>query len=129
MSKRMTLTERIADVSRRSGFSDATVEKVLKACQDSIMDSLVHGEKATLPGLCVLKPSVKLRLKQVGGQPTAEKYFTVSAKPMQSVLDKMYSLSGEEVQQAINEAAAEDAEIAKIMKENNLAVMNIAALE
>lgn len=47
----MTVAERIADISQKSGMSEHIVRRVLSASRDSITQTLTNGEKSTLPGI------------------------------------------------------------------------------
>lgn len=47
----MTVTERIEDISAKSGMSTEVVRRVLSASRDSLISTLKKGEKSTLPGI------------------------------------------------------------------------------
>lgn len=51
----MTVIERIADISKKSGISHEVVRQVLKASRDSLIETLQKGEKSTLPGITTYK--------------------------------------------------------------------------
>lgn len=51
----MSVMERIADISERSGMSDTVVRRVLKASRESLIESLKKGEKSTLPGIATYR--------------------------------------------------------------------------
>lgn len=64
---RMTVKERIEDISSKSGMSEDIIRRVLNAERESIVESLKRGEKATLIGRCVIEPEFRQRL-QPGGE-------------------------------------------------------------
>lgn len=72
----MRVEDRIKDISRRCGFSEKIVRRVLDAECESIVASLKKGENATLIGRCVVKPKLRTRLA-IGGD--LERYVKVTA--------------------------------------------------
>ena len=63
----MSVQERYNDIVKRSGLSEAVVKRVLIATRESIKESLIKGERATIMGIAVFYPKIKTRL-QVGGK-------------------------------------------------------------
>ena len=55
----MTSLERIKEISERCGMSEEIVRVVLKAETDTVVDTLLRGEKAVWLGRCIIKPRVK----------------------------------------------------------------------
>lgn len=123
---RMTKIERIADIADRCNLSEETVRAVLKAEHDSMMDSLKHGEKVTLAGRVIVNPIMRHKLGYDStGQLVTIDYCSATAKPLGSVLDELSSMGafdgGAEVE--------ENKDLAKLLKENRIQVMNIPSLE
>lgn len=65
--RKMTVKERLEDISNKSGLSEDIIRRVLMAERDSILESLKRGERATLIGRCVVIPELRSKLN-VGGQ-------------------------------------------------------------
>ena len=65
--RKMTVKERLEDVSERSGLSEDIIRRVFNAERESIIDSLKRGEKATLIGRCTIEPELRQRLDVGGG--------------------------------------------------------------
>lgn len=62
----MTVTERIEDISKKSGMSAEIVRRVLHASRDSLISTLQKGEKSTLPGIATYSVKPKADGKSVG---------------------------------------------------------------
>jgi hypothetical protein len=122
----MTKTERAEDIAKRSGFSIETVNAVLKAERESILESLKQGEKVTLAGRCLITPVIKTRPAYDGGKVSVERYLSATAKPLQSLLDSIESLRDYEVTKSVG-SEAEDVE--KLFRDNKIAVLQLEALE
>lgn len=74
----LTTQERLVDISRRTGLSESVIRTVLNAERDSIVDSLLKGEKATLIGRCTLRPEVRLKIDPTKNPPQF-KYVKINA--------------------------------------------------
>ena len=62
----LTVQQRLKDICSRCGLSEEIVKRVLSAERDSIVESLKHGERATLIGRCVLRPEKRQKLETGG---------------------------------------------------------------
>lgn len=80
--KGMTTQERLEDISKRAGLSIEICRRVLSAESDSIVESLKHGERATLIGRATLRPEMRQRLG-FGG--TVENSIRVKAEVSSSL--------------------------------------------
>lgn len=78
----MTTQERYDDICRISGMSEEIVRRVINAEKQSILNSLKRGERATLIGRCVIRPSLKNKIV-IGGN--LEKYVKLSAEVSSSL--------------------------------------------
>lgn len=58
----MTTQERLDDICKRSGLSEEIVRRVQRAEKESIIESLMKGERATLMGRATLRPMIRSRL-------------------------------------------------------------------
>lgn len=58
----MTTQERMEDISKRSGLSIDICRRVLNAETESIVNSLRHGERATLAGRVTLRPEMRQKV-------------------------------------------------------------------
>lgn len=96
----MTSSERIKDISRRSGLSEDYVRRVLTAECESTAESLAKGENVTLLGRCTLVPSVlsKLVPAENGNAPKIVKSIGIKIKPSKSMLARLEDLSVETVE-------------------------------
>lgn len=90
----MTVSERINDISRRSGFSEKIIRSVLDAERASVIDSLKKGEKATMIGRATLVPTVRNKLNCE--TMTLGRYVAVTAKPASVIKAEMEKLQGYE---------------------------------
>jgi hypothetical protein len=89
--RRMTVKERLEDISRRTGLSEDIIRRVLLAERDSIVDSLKRGERSTLIGRCVLIPELRNKLG-VGGK--MGKTIRVIASVLDSLEAELRDLEG-----------------------------------
>lgn len=55
----MTMQERYEDICERCGYTETVVRSVIKAVRESCLNSLKHGERAVVPGICSLEPMMK----------------------------------------------------------------------
>lgn len=55
----MTADERIKEISKICGMSEAIVRAVLKAETDTVVKSILAGQNAVLLGRCIIKPRVR----------------------------------------------------------------------
>jgi hypothetical protein len=75
----MTVNERLEDISKISGFSIEIVRKILNAEQESIIESLKKGERATLIGRCTITPCMRQKIKPgMGVRPCIKLHANVS---------------------------------------------------
>lgn len=79
----MHLQDRLDDIVKRTGLSEEIVRRVLKASQESLIDSMIEGENATLPGLCTFIPLEKQKL---GIGMTTETYVKIKINPSNSIV-------------------------------------------
>lgn len=56
----MKLGDRYKDIADRKGISEETVREVINGLHDSVVDSLSHGEVATIPRLCNITPFMSM---------------------------------------------------------------------
>lgn len=63
----MTTQDRYDDICKISGLSEDIVRRVLLAEKQSIIESLKHGERATLIGRCVIRPEIRSKIV-IGGK-------------------------------------------------------------
>lgn len=87
---RMTVKERIEDISLKSGMSEDIIRRVLNAERESLVESLKRGEKATLIGRCVIEPEFRQRL-QPGGE--LGMVIKLSAKVSNSIRTELEKIS------------------------------------
>ena len=83
----MTVSERLADISARAGFSEEIVRKVLNAERESILESLKHGERATLIGRATIIPSLRTRLSD--DKTHMETYIKPMAQPANIIVAEL----------------------------------------
>lgn len=97
-TSRMNLQQRYEDISKRSGFSEDVVRRVLKASRESLAYSLKHGEGATLPGIVKMVPELKEKIVDYSLMNCAEsgvktvRYIKVKAcasSALETELDKL----------------------------------------
>lgn len=89
--KSMTVQERIDDIVKRSGFSEEIVRRVLNAERESILESLKHGERATLIGRCTIVPELRKSL-DIGGK--IKTVIKLKASPSYSLESELVGLEG-----------------------------------
>lgn len=90
----MNIQDRYVDIANRSGLSEEVVRRVLKASRESLALSIKQGERATLPGICIILPEIKNRINIGGTSMTS--YIKLKAKPsaaMESEVEKLSSFS------------------------------------
>lgn len=96
----MTVSERIKDISKRSGLSEDIIRRVLNAECESTAESLAKGENVTLLGRCTFIPSVCPKL--VRGTdveaPKIVKSIGIKIKPSKSMLARLEDLSVESLE-------------------------------
>jgi len=64
--KGVSIQERYDDICELSGLSEEIVRRVFKATRESLVKSLLHGERATLPGIVTLTPEIRNRINYGG---------------------------------------------------------------
>ena len=82
----MNTQERIDDICKISGLSEDIVRRVFDAERKSIVKSLRKGERATLIGRCVIRPSIRTKLEVGGTQKTYIKLSSDVTSSLQSYL-------------------------------------------
>lgn len=124
---RMSKNERIADIAKRCNLSVDMVSSVLKAERESMMESLKKGEKVTLAGRVVVNPVIRHKLGYDNdGQLVTLDYVSATAKPINSVIDELSGMDYFD----IGDADVEDSKnLADILKENKIQLLNIPALD
>lgn len=97
----MTVAERLADISKRSGFSEKIVRSILDAERESVIDSLKRGERATLIGRCTLTPFRRSRYLNLENR--HQVYVKVKAEPSSIIKSELEAVeqfeSGEDEQE------------------------------
>lgn len=89
----MTVQERLEDISNISGYSKDVVHTVLKACMTSLVKSLRIGERATLPGICTLNPSIGSKLKvSESGPAVLSNQVSIKSSVSKSLMTKLEDL-------------------------------------
>lgn len=84
----MNIKDRYDDISRISGLSEEIIRRVFKATKESLSNSLKHGERATIPGICTLTPEIKNKI-ELGGE-SMTTYIKIKASAS-SVLESEFS--------------------------------------
>lgn len=74
----MNIQERYEEIAKLSGCSEQTVRRVMKAVQQSLVQSLKTGKNATLPGVCTLYPEIRTRLD--AKERVHKQYIKIKAK-------------------------------------------------
>lgn len=87
----MTVNERIEYIINKTGLSENIIRAVFKAEEESIVESLMHGETATLIGRCTLVPRERVQVKQDG---SIGKCIKVSAKVAPKIESLMMKTDG-----------------------------------
>jgi hypothetical protein len=87
----MNIQNRYEDISRLSGLSEDIIRRVLKASRQSLAESLKHGERATLPGICTLTPEVKYKCNIVTNEQTS--FIKIKAKASNSMTSELDGVS------------------------------------
>lgn len=82
----MTVQERYDDICKKSGLSEEIVRRVISAERESLKESLIKGERATLMGICTLYPHMKTKL-EVGGE--ISKHIRASATVSTSLANEL----------------------------------------
>ena len=104
----MNITSRYADIAERSGLSEEVVRRVLKASRESLAVSIKSGERATLPGLCIMIPEIKRRIN-VGG--TMSSSIKIKAKPsasMESEVEKLESFNKKDKEVSLDDESLQN---------------------
>ena len=78
----MTVQERLADISKRTGLSEEILRRAFAGETESVIESIKRGESATLIGRCSIKPELRSRLG-IGGGFTQQ--IKLSAKAVNSL--------------------------------------------
>jgi len=86
----MNIQSRYSDIAARAGLSEEIVRRVLKASRESLAISVRQGERATLPGICIMIPTIKNRINPGGTSMTSYiKLKTTPSAAMESEVDKL----------------------------------------
>lgn len=94
----LTTQERLNDICKISGLSEAIVRRVLDAERMSVAKSLRKGERATLIGRCVIRPEIRSKI-ETGGEmgmafsPITRSYIKLSAQVAPSMEAMLQDLS------------------------------------
>jgi len=64
--KGVSIQERYDDICKISGLSEEIVRRVFKATRESLVKSLLQGERATLPGIVTLTPELRNKINSGG---------------------------------------------------------------
>lgn len=87
--KGMTTQERLDDICRISGLSEAIVRRVLDSERESIAKSLRRGERATLIGRCVIRPELRTKIEVGGFSRTYIKLYSQVSTSMESMMSDL----------------------------------------
>ena len=60
--KGVSIQERYDDICEISGLSEEIVRRVFKATRESLVKSILQGERATLPGIVTLTPEIRNKI-------------------------------------------------------------------
>lgn len=80
----MDMQERYNDIAKKTGLSENIIRSVFKATRDSVIESLKHGERATIPGICNFTPDLRVGY-DFGGD---KKYFVKAKIKVSSTFEK-----------------------------------------
>ena len=82
----MTVSERYADISRRTGLSEDIIRSILSATRDSIADSLRREDRATIPGICTFTSEMRRMMKLNPETQSMEstKFVKIKSKPSEA---------------------------------------------
>lgn len=128
----ISVQERYSEIARLSGFSEDIVRSILKACKKSLASSLVRGERATLPGICTMKPERHTRLKtNAAGEPEVEEFIKVKVTPSNTMDSEIAEIC--EIQARKSEEAASTPDVSELnfvdnIKPEGIRVRQIEAL-
>lgn len=86
---KMSISERYADIAKRSGISEAVVQRVLAAQTESAVDTLKKGGSVTIPGLCTIAPELRQGISRDIGGFKEGKYIKVKASVLHSLQSRM----------------------------------------
>lgn len=111
----MTTQERLTDIVKRSGLSEAVVRRVLDAERESIVSSLRKGERATLIGRCTIRPELRQKLSIGGGVNTFVKIKVDPSNALQAMLSDLHEF--DEPDEPISEEVREHEEFHIIAKQ------------
>lgn len=64
--KGVSIQERYDDICKISGLSEEIIRRVFKATRESLVKSLLQGERATLPGIVTLTPELRNKINSGG---------------------------------------------------------------
>lgn len=87
----MTVKDRIADIQKRTGLSEDIIRRVIEGEIESIVDSLRHGDRATLIGRVTITPELRSKLN-IGGN--FEDKVRLVIKPAGSLESRLADLDG-----------------------------------
>lgn len=87
----MNIQERYDDISKISGLSESILRQVFKATRVSLINSLKQGERATLPGICTITPSIRQKI-EVGANMTS--FIKLKATPSSALSSELEKLNG-----------------------------------
>lgn len=60
--KGVSIQERYDEICQLSGLSEEIIRRVFKATRESLVKSLLQGERATLPGVVTLTPEIRTKV-------------------------------------------------------------------
>lgn len=82
----MTVSERYANISKKTGLSEEIIRSVLVATRDSLVESLKNEDRATIPGICTFTAEFRNSMVQdkETGVMVPSKCVKIKAKPTSS---------------------------------------------
>ena len=82
----LTIDERLADISARTGLSKDMIRSVFSATRDSLAESLRREDRATIPGICTFTSEIRQTfvMDDETGEAKQAPYVKVKVKPSQS---------------------------------------------
>lgn len=112
---KMTVSERYADIAKRSGISEAVVQRVLAAQTESAVDTLKKGESVTIPGLCTIVPELRQGISRDIGGFKEGKYIKVKASVLHSLQSRMAEVDGYSTEDMLDEDDVETVQIGSLL--------------
>lgn len=85
----MNTQERYDDICKITGLSEDIVRRVLSAQKESLLESLKRGEKASIVGVCTIKPEINSKIA-IGG--SLDKYVSLRISVSNSLEAQMNKL-------------------------------------